>query len=321
VTACQFLEGDWPEPIGDQQQPIDDAVLEEMLRPSLPTTSDRLFADRRGWTYYEAQLSEDPPRGYVESYVKQLPQKGVLIRGAGGSPHGVLPRVRTYTTLCARPGRTRPFSVRYTEFRSHSELGLEGGDALKSAPVPVRVDGRRLRFALGDRLAEWGERILVPTEDLVSAPELPFPRFPGAVVKDIPLYDLRERGLYLETTATTRVYVAQGKTLEEIGKFYVDEARSVGIDCRQHQDGSVFWRGSSPIGVTGLVVGKRNLSTLGDLGTDLWRLMPQLAVGLPAGVIEFDVRVQFDSNARASQYWPEPERARRYQLQSQGAQE
>jgi hypothetical protein len=297
---------------GGASERVVDMDLESMLLPSAAVEDAGLYSVA-GLFFYEARLKEPPGHDFLDRYQELLFSRGVLIRALGGSPHAVVPRLLGWETRCIRPGRVKPFSYFETVFVNRPE-----GSGVKSSPWStgdiLRLEGDSLRLDLGQRRAPWSEVVLVPNEDQESARELPFMRFPGAVLLAQPV-PIKDRDL-LDSTNVGRRYVAQAGSFEDVLSHYQSEMQRLGIVLRVATDRrSASWSGGVTSGLVSVSIGEDSLVLLGRFPLDqARRRWPRVFQAYPEEVVRFYVSAYLTDNAAAAAYWTPEEQQRRAAL-------
>jgi len=302
-----------PQSSGGQQwtggRKISDVELEAALTPDVPVESSGLFLGKDRKAYYVATLRSDPPLLFERRYSKLIESRGILGHRVTGSAHAIVPRVYGYEFLFLKKGRVKPFSLYYRKFNDYDPDPASNAEL----PDPLSVEGRRLVLRLGFGVqGPWKESILVPAEDLIEVKELPFPRFPGAVLADNnepDEYTANDRRL-IEGRVISRIYVYASsfsevaahyrRTLTELGmpvKPFGDPIRELGWQGRGRSDGMERvdveemsnWFAAVP---------KTQLTT-----EELRQRLPSLMEGLPSNAQQYRVIAGFRDPETAAQYW------------------
>jgi hypothetical protein len=308
---------DHPRP-WEKGQRITDPDLEQILRPDVPVVSAGLYrgTDRR--VYFVAKLAGKPGDHYLEKYQKLIASRGVFARPVGSSPHAIPPRIMGSYFLAFKKGRLVPFSLFHVEFKDGDDKWLRK-HPLRSFPNPFKLERDLLSIRLGFEDQPWTESILVPERDVVDVKELPFPRFPGAVLQWTG--PEKSDGQLLDDPSVYRNYVVPTVPMSDVIKHYVGVLRAYGVPLEPespNERGRISWGGSFKhieriaVEPSGAAQGLH-----GALGRDeLREKVPNLMEGSPK-VLAFSVRVGFTSSEDAAAYFTEQERLRREQLLAQ----
>jgi hypothetical protein len=317
ASACATPQGDTERPW--EGTPVMEADYEAMLRPEEPLGSAGLFVGKDRKLYYVAHLREEPGRGFLDAYQKQIQSRGFLIFASGDSPHSILPRVTGYRFVVFKKGPVRPFTLFYRWFYD-SPAGKDLPPP-RSYPFPVQLHGRTLVVTLGtEALEPWEKSVVVPEEDVVDVKELPFPRFPGAVLTRVS----RHEGPYgLRRGDVLRSYVVRGASIEDILTHYRGVLQQHGIPIGPvhgataeyswfSRDNPVQGLYQASVEPALLMVVRTELST-----QTLGKWAPSLLEDLPADVVAFTVNVGFVRSEVAAEYWTAEEQAARAALLAQ----
>jgi hypothetical protein len=277
--------------------------LEAMLKPLEPTKWAGLRKGTDGRHYFVAELESEPSSDFLERQERAYQARGVLSRSVGESPHS-FPRRRGYEHLIFRKGRTKPWSLYYLEIHDSDSKWLGEAPFYRQYPSPYHLDGRFFVLRLGERdLTAWKELVIVPDRDVVDLKELPFPRFPGAVVSRV--------GDAKGALFVTREYVVRKAGVEAVRQHYTEALRQAGSSTDNiHKDSRLHWSsGGQPIdGITRVsldlipppfIAGK-------DVALDRVReLAPTLFEDFPDPVIGLWLSIGFEDAALADPYQPE----------------
>jgi hypothetical protein len=243
------------------------------------------------------------------------------------NPHIVPRRIRSYDFFVFRKGRSRPFTLFYRQFDDTDNRWLDE-HPFRNLPRPFTLGGRRLVVRLASyALQPWKESILVPDHDVVEVSELPFPRFPGAVLERVFRRD-REKDL-LEDGRVSRDYVTIGSDFEGVLAHYQLAIGAFGIPIGRRQDNPAQLRWLDREQPIKSVIRAR-VQRLGfapvparDLGLEEVRTAaPTLFLDFPADAVLFGVTLEFADVETAAAYWTaEDQRRRRVLLQKQPTKE
>lgn len=312
--SCGSPQGETDRPW--QGTPVKDPDFEEMLRPVEPLESAGLFVGKDGSVHYVAHLRKEPGRDFLDAYRKTISSRGFLIFASGDSPHSIVPRITGYRFVVFKKGPLRPFTLFHRWFYDSAGKDLPFP---RSYPSPVRLHGRTLVVTLGPKALEpWETSIVVPEADVVDVKELPFPRFPDAVLTSV---DRHEGEYGLRETGTSRRYVARGKAFEEILHHYrrALEGRGMSIVPVKNTT-STTWRSAKvradltevSLGRTRVMVIRTELTT-----ETLMEQAPGLLEGFPTDVVAFVLHVRFATDETAANYWTAEDQTRRAALLAQ----
>lgn len=268
---------------------VSDAGLEEALAPEASERSC-LCRGADGRYYYVAHLSQPPSSDFAEDYAGLIASRGFLIRSIRSSPHVPPTRVEGYEFFLVRPTSVQPLVVRSRRFMDFSD---DKGAFAKSHPWPISLEGRRLVVRLGaDALVSWQERTLVPAEDAVAVKELPFPRYPGAVLT-------RAFG---HSRSVGRNYAVRRTSLDSVLDHYFRVCEAFGRPQRRTNDIRCFAADpANPVEYMGAEKG----SLLAAPGLALHRVAeaaPELLRDLPQDLTPFTIRVNFATPDDAETY-------------------
>ena len=310
-AACSASSA--PPSSGNQQwtggRRIVDAELEAALTPDVPVESSGLFLGEDRKAYYVATLRSDPPLLFERGYSKLIESRGILRHTVSGSAHAIPPQVYGYEYLFLKKGRLKPFSLLYRKFNDYDP------DPESKAEIadPFSMEGRRLVLRLGFGVqAPWKENILVPEEDLIEVKELPFPRFPGAVLADNNEPDAQASGddRLREGKTISRTYVC-ASSFPQVAAHYRRYLTDIGMAVKPLGDPihTLDWRGHGRSdGIEQVLVSemsnwftavpKTQLTT-----RELRERLPSLVEGFPSDAQQYLVNVRFRDPDTAAQYW------------------
>ena len=311
LSSCQRAPSaaELASPPTNEGRSVADQALIALLTPDVPTERAALLEGPSGSAWFEALLAAEPPTSYVDQYLSTIRQRGVESEPLMSSPHAIPPRILGYRLHAVLPAGVRPFSLAFTSFENRDDDWLEA-HPLRNAPYPITVHGRTLRVMLGKRLNAWRQEVLVPTADIEVVEELPFARFPGAVLKRVsgPTTDAG----HIRDASVTRAYVIVGATHEDVLRHYASTLAPIGAE--RSRDG-VYWSGHLA-GMTRLSVSSEAtpLAISGVPLDAIFKRAPFLLASAPQGVAGFLVHAEFESVATAARYWPAEQRKRRAQL-------
>lgn len=288
---------------------VSDPAFEELLKPDVAVESTGLHRGTDGRVYYVARLNSDPPRGYHDRYLQLIQSRGVLTMAHSGNPHVIPQRIQSYYFFVFRKGRTRPYTLLYRRFQDTDERWLKA-EPLRGLPNPLALSGRELSFRLpAEALQRWRESILVPDEDVVDVKELPFRRFPGAVLQRVPVPE--DDAHLLEDRKVRRMYVAVGARIEEVIDHYqrVIEAYGVPLTRPANRRHTISWWGGkqSLKNLTQVSVQDRSFAPVPGSDITLERireLAPDLLQDFPSESVAFQVSLGFVDVKSAVPYWP-----------------
>ncbi len=306
---------------------ISDSVLTPLLKPDRPLHSAHILETRTREAVYVADLQERPPRGYESHYLELLKSRGVFIRPSGGSAHAPRP-IDSYEFIIVRPGvdSASALSLRYLRFwdRKPEEPKDPGGSfwwpitAFRPYPSPVHIEGRRLSLRLGyAQFAAWDETWPLPVRDEIEGPELPLPRFPGAVVRDWGP-EVEDRDLLKPSPLddVSRLYSIRGVTQEQVVAHYEKALHDFGVAGGPYAGvgHGVEWWGKTPVkGVVRVAVSASTPGLIWGAPLDrpgepeaVKKLLPRLE-----GITEIRVSVRFEKPEDSLTYWPDALRRRR----------
>lgn len=330
TAACGMGVSDeaLPRPWANGQELHDPAYrdLEPILLPDQPVESSRfvLGTDRR--VYYVARLSSRPWPMADTRYRQLLRSRGFFTEAqstSGGRPGG---RRYGYKMLVFRKGPVSPYSLLYWQFGDDDETSGTYGPRRDGAnfPRPVQVDGRDLTVRLGSPAFEgWRQWILLPEEDVARVKELPFERYPGAVLAEVLSIGshanwrvdlLKERG-------GGRQYLVRGTTCAAVLAHYANVLDPLGLPRE-------FWdptyrvayraRGTADVALAYVSVASMGpVVMLPDpalLQQEVSEYAPQLLQDLPSDFCRYRVLIDFRTNADAAEYWSQEDQQKREAL-------
>ncbi len=290
--------------------PYSDARLLAVLRPGVAVQRDGLWEDHAVGVWYEALLDADPPTDFGDQYLVSLRSRGVFVQAQPNSPHAIFSRVDGFEVVVVQRGSAPIYSVEYVTFgrrRAVSDsTGLSTRD-FRDIAGPVRVTGRQLTFLLGRRASPWTARIVVPTRDLLTPPELPFPRYPGALLvsANVALGESRGR------SSIDRHYVLRGGAWDGVARHYERALAALGLNDIRTSSASplVFWSGDSALGLLRVAIGPTQATLVPESGLNISEMRstaPRLLEGLPDDALFFNVSVDFSSPSAATRYGGQP---------------
>ncbi|MCI0410165.1 MAG: hypothetical protein L0191_16680 [Acidobacteria bacterium] len=302
-------------PLTDDARPwergetVSDPALEELLKPDVPVQSTRLHRGADGRFYYVARINDNAPRGYHDRYLQLIQSRGVLTMARSGNPHIIPQRIQSYVFFVFRKGRTRPYTLLHRRFEDTDARWLQA-EPLRNLPHPLTLSGRELVFRLGPgALQPWKETILVPDKDGAEVKELPFPRFPGAVLKEVSVPE--DDAHLLEHLHVGRTYTTLGARIEEVIDHYerVIEAHGVPVIRPANAQNSLSWWGGSRSLKTLTQVSVKKTPFAPAPGSDITlqtirELAPDLLQDFPSDAVAFDVFLTFVDAGTAMPYWP-----------------
>lgn len=304
TAACGGPALDDPEPW--RGTPVRDEAYEEVLRPDVPVESDGLFRGRDGRISYAARLASTPWPGYLLRYEKLLRSRGFLMIPYNTNVHVPLFRRLGTDFLFMSKVRPAPYTLAVRSFRD-TDARWTRDEVLTNYPAPVALRGRVLSVRLGeDALTPWQETVLVPDRDVLQLRELPFPRFPGAVLSGtlVPRLDPPEADRALRTVL--RTYIVRGASMDAITRHYVDVTARFGSPVTRDVNPDEWtWYDKTGIrGVQAIAILRGTPSDVGDTPfQDLRRIAPEFIGDFPADARFFSVRVMFTDLATVRQYW------------------
>lgn len=286
---------------------VDEAVT-AALAPDLPIVEAFLWKDERRFVTYRSVLREPAPKGYADRYLERITSRGVVVKPIGTSPHAFPPRTWGYRTYFIRVSRPTPLTLSHTTFDSRDHQWLER-HRFRSAPWPLTVAGAVLELTLG-KPDSWEHEVVLPERDSVDVKELPVRRYPSAVLKRAWVPNETH---VRDNTDVHRAYVVRGAGMAAIARHYASELRRLGVSGFQESPKNVFWRGTETGGIVGLSVHEAGLSMIQGSGfglRDLRSIVPGLAAGVPADLIEFGISVDWPRPADRLEYLPRGGRPR-----------
>ena len=193
--------------------PVDDHELEALLSPDLETQGTELLENGEGERLFVARLRQRVPRGYRDRYVRLLRTRGVFIyprRDPHIYPWGVSKGpVDGYDFTVVVPGVDAPQAYSLCH-RSFQDFDTSDWRSWRPHLHPVEVRGTLVLVRLGNAGKAMSREIWVlPRRDQADAPELPFPRYPGAVIQAV--YPGRDLG----RTAEWRTRIARRYSVQD----------------------------------------------------------------------------------------------------------
>jgi hypothetical protein len=309
-TACRPV----PQVSGDQRPwekgaPVTAPELETLLQPTEPTKWTALRKGTDGSYYYLAELQNAPSGDFIERQHEAYRSRGVFTRAIGESPHS-FPRTLGYEHLMFRKGRSRPWSLHSLEIKDYNVESMSDAPFYRQYPKPIHVEGRLLVFRLGQSdVTAWKERVIVPEQDVMALKELPFPRFPGALVNYV--------GGDRESPVVTRYYVVRTRGINEVLEYYREAITHAGfpIDYDRNRPRELTWRvdGQAVKDVIRIRVVEFPLPLLPGNPLSLAQVReraPSLFTDFPHPLGGYQVSVVFENTALAVPYQPEEDSSR-----------
>lgn len=298
--------------------------LAPLFAPDRPFRSFSFFETKDNQAMFVAELRDAPPSSYERHYLELLRSRGVFIRAWGGSAHSPRP-IDSYQFIVLEQGvgSDRGWSVRYREFWDRRPEMPEGSfwwpiARWRPYPNPVQRRGNAIWVRLGNvRRVVRGETWPLPERDEIEGPELPLPRFPGAIIRDwgpeTEDDDILSPSGLLDVR---RHYVVRGETPEKVLAHYERALREFGMTPGPYKGErhAVEWWGKEPFkgvvrvavstGAPGLVFG-RPLDRPGESDAAA-ALFPRLEE-----LVEVRVSFRLQRLEDAVALWPDADRRRR----------
>jgi hypothetical protein len=290
----------------EKGSPVTAPELETLLKPLEPAKWTGLRKGTDGRYYYLAELESSPSGDFIERQHQAYQSRGVFTRAIGESPHS-FPRRLGYEHVILRKGRVKPWSLHCLEIDDSNPKWISEAPFYRQFPKPSHLEGRLFVFRLGQSdVTAWKELVIVPDQDLMTLKELPFLRFPGAVINAV-VGEKENPG-----PGIAHRYVVRTHPINEVLEHYRKVIVRAGfpIDYDNIHPRELTWRadGQAVNGVISIGVMETVVPFL--LGkpfglAEVRERVPFLFEDFPDPVTGFQVSMDFEDASLAAPYQPE----------------